>query len=168
MDVVLLFVALWIVTVVSATVRLKIDASNCDEPQKTVIDDARNPPNITSHCGCEIKSNFSGELIFASDNACSPEFHAVDNNGTIIKNICDNKRAHFRRHVSTGDSLKLVLINNSSVQSRNPGEIVKIYASKLSNRGSFSVTCGSALDSITRITRPTFVTEIIEAAALPS
>ena len=111
------------------TTRLKIDASNCDGPQKTVIDDSTNKPNITSHCYCEIKSNFSGELIFASDNACSPEFNVFDDNGTIIKNICDNNRAHFRRHVSTGDSLKLVLINNSSNQSGNLGEIVQIYAS---------------------------------------
>ena len=42
-----------------ATTRLKIDASNCDGPQKTVIDGARNEQNITSHCYCEIKSNFT-------------------------------------------------------------------------------------------------------------
>ena len=115
--------------IVVATTRLKIDASNCDGPQKTVIDDATNHPNITSHCGCTIKSNFTGELIFTSNHSCSPGFHVFDDNGTIIK-ICDNKRAHFRRHVSKGDSLKLVLINNASVQSRNPGqgEIVRIYA----------------------------------------
>ncbi|XP_022291959.2 uncharacterized protein LOC111103182 isoform X3 [Crassostrea virginica] len=165
MNVIRFVVALWILTVVNATTRLKIDASNCDGPQKTVIDDSTNKPNITSHCYCEIKSNFSGILIFASDNACSPEFNVFDDNGTIIKNICDNNRAHFRRHVSTGDSLKLVLINNASVQSRNPGqgEIVKIYADYNSKSGLFSVTCGSASNSVTRITRPTFVTEIIEA-----
>nr|XP_022294544.1 uncharacterized protein LOC111104732 [Crassostrea virginica] len=165
MNVVLLFVALWIVTVVNATTRLKIDASNCDGPQKTVIDDGRYTQNITSHCGCTIKSNFTGELILANNNACSPEFHVFDDNGTYIQNICDNKRAHFRRNVSTGDSLKLVLINNASVQSRNPGqgEIVKIYAIKNSNSGLFSVTCGSALDSITGITRPTLVTGTFEA-----
>ena len=114
-----------------ATTRLKIDASNCDGPQKTVIDDSTNKPNITSHCNCEIKSNFSGELILTSDKACSPVFNVFDDNGTIINIICDNNRAHFIRNVSMGDSLKLVLINNASVQSRNPGqgEIVKIYAS---------------------------------------
>ncbi|XP_022294546.2 uncharacterized protein LOC111105272 isoform X1 [Crassostrea virginica] len=165
MNVIRFAFALWILTVVNATTRLKIDASNCDGPQKTVIDDSTNKPNITSHCYCEIKSNFSGILIFASDNACSPEFNVFNDNGTIIKNICDNNRAHFRRHVSTGDSLKLVLINNASVQSRNPGqgEIVKIYADYNSKSGLFSVTCGSASNSVTRITRPTFVTEIIEA-----
>ena len=113
-----------------ATTRLKIDASNCDGPQKTVIDDSTNKPNITSHCNCEIKSNFSGELILTSDKACSPGFNVFDYNGTIIKIICNNNRAHFIRNVSMGDSLKLVLINNASVQSRNPGqgEIVLIYA----------------------------------------
>ena len=111
-----------------ATTRLKIDASNCDGPQKTVIDDAGNIQNINSHCYCEIKSNFTGELIFTSNHSCSPGFHVFDDNGTIIEKICDNKRAHFRRNVSTGDSLKLVLINNSSNQSGNLGEIVLIYA----------------------------------------
>ena len=112
-----------------ATTRLKIDASNCDGPQKTVIDDSKNRPNITSHCNCEIKSNFTGELFFTSNHSCSPGFHVFDDNGKIIENICDNKRAHFRKNVFTGDSLKLVLINNSSNQSENLGEIVQIYAS---------------------------------------
>lgn len=112
-----------------ATTRLKIDASDCDGPQKTVIDDAKNKPNITSHCGCTIKSNFTGGLILTSNNACSPGFHVFNDNGSNIKNICDNKRVYFMRNVSTGDSLKLVLINNSSNQSGNLGEIVLIYAS---------------------------------------
>nr|XP_022291961.1 uncharacterized protein LOC111103182 isoform X3 [Crassostrea virginica] len=150
-------------SIITATTRLKIDASNCDGPQKTVIDDSKNRPNITSHCNCEIKSNFTGELFFTSNHSCSPGFHVFDDNGKIIDNICDNKRAHFRKNVFTGDSLKLVLINNSSNQSENLGEIVQIYARDNSNNGLFSVTCGSESDSITRITRPTLVAGTFEA-----
>ena len=111
-----------------ATTRLKIDASNCDGPQKTVIDDGSYTQNITSHCGCTIKSNFKGELILTSRNACSPGFNVFDNKETFIKIICDHKPAHFQRNVIKGDKFKLVLINNSSVQSRNPGDAVLIYA----------------------------------------
>ena len=113
-----------------ATAILKIDASNCDGPQKTVIDDSTNKPNITSHCYCEIKSNFSGELILASNYTCSPGFYVFDDNGQFNSTICyNNHRAHFRRNVTKGDKLKLVLINNSSFQSGNPRMIVQIYAS---------------------------------------
>ena len=114
-----------------ATTRLIIDVSNCDGPQKTVIDNARHKPNITSHCYCEIKSNFSGELILASNYTCSPGFYVFDDNGQFNSTICyNNHRAHFRRNVTKGDKLKLVLINSSSFQSGNPGKIVQIYASK--------------------------------------
>ena len=114
-----------------ATTRLIIDVSNCDAPQKTVIDDARNKQNITSHCYCEIKSNFIGELILTSNNICSPGFYVFDDSGQFNNTICyNNHHAHFRRNVTKGDKLKLVLINSSSFQSGNPGKIVQIYASK--------------------------------------
>ena len=58
-----------------ATTRLKIDVSNCDGPQKTVIDDGRFTQTITSHCGCTIKSNFTGELTIRNDNRWCPAFY---------------------------------------------------------------------------------------------
>nr|XP_022291940.1 uncharacterized protein LOC111103172 isoform X2 [Crassostrea virginica] len=160
MNVTLLLIVLWIESVVNATTRLIIDASNCDGPQKTVIDDAKNKPNITSHCNCTIKSNFSGDLIIASNDTCSPGFYVFDDNG-FNETICDHKRAHFCKPVNQGDKLKLALINKSSSQSENPGDIVRIYANKAGN-GLFSVTCGAASDSNTKATRPTFVTGTIE------
>ena len=117
-----------------ATTRLIIDVSNCDEPQKTVIDDARNKQNITSHCYCEIKSNFTGELVLASKNICRPGFNVFDDNGQFNNTFCyNNHRAYFRRNVTKGDKLKIVLINNSSFQSGNHGKIVQIYASMFKN-----------------------------------
>ena len=92
-------------------------------------DDARNKQNLTSHCYCEIKSNFTGKLILSSKNICSPGFNVFDNNDTFIKTICDDKPAHFIGNVIKGDKLKLVLLNNYSFQSGNPEEIVQIYAS---------------------------------------
>ena len=124
----------WIFFLFVATTRLKIDASNCDGPQKTVIYDASNTQNITSHCQCEIKSNFTGELILASDTICSPGFYVFDNNGKFNETICDHKAAHFRKNVSMGDKVKLVLINNSSFQSGNSEGIVKIYAGILKKK----------------------------------
>nr|XP_022291002.1 uncharacterized protein LOC111102508 isoform X1 [Crassostrea virginica] len=156
-----LFVVFQILALVISTTRLKIDASNCDGPQKTVIYDASNTQNITSHCYCEIKSNFTGELILASDTICSPGFYVFDNNGKFNETICDHKAAHFRKNVSMGDKVKLVFINNSSFQSGNSEGIVKIYAG-YAGIGLFSVTCGSAADSIGRTTIPTLVTGTFE------
>ena len=116
-----------------ATTRLIIDASNCDGPQRTVIDDAGYRQNITSHCNCTIKSNFSGNLIITSNDTCSPGFYVYDDNGRFNKTICDHNRAHVIKPVNQGDKLKLALINKSSSQSENPGEIVKIYASMFEN-----------------------------------
>mgnify|MGYP003685513255 CR=1 FL=1 len=116
-----------------ATTRLIIDVSNCDAPQKTVIDDVMNKQNITSHCYCEIKSHFSGKLFLASHNICSPGFYVFDDNGKFNVTICDHKPAHFIRNVTKGDKIKLVLINNSSFQSGNPEEIVHIYAGMFKN-----------------------------------
>ena len=112
-----------------ATTRLKIDASNCDGPQKTVINDARNIPNITTHCGCTIKSNFTGELTIRSDNACSPAFYVFDDKGRFNETICDHEKAQFFKPVDQSDEIKLALISKSSSQSENPGNIVEIYAS---------------------------------------
>ena len=114
-----------------ATTRLLIDVSNCDRPQKTVIDDGRKIQYLTTHCYCEIKSHFSGKLILASLNNCSPVFYVFDNNGKFKETICDHKAANFIKNVTKGDKLKLVLINNSSFQSWNPEGIVQIYAGML-------------------------------------
>nr|XP_022295117.1 uncharacterized protein LOC111105239 isoform X2 [Crassostrea virginica] len=152
-----------ILALVISITRLIIDVSNCDEPQKTVIDDARHKQNITSHCYCEIKSNFTGELVLASKNICSPGFYVFDDNGQFNNTICyNNHRAYLRRNVSKDDKLKIVLINNSSFQSGNHGKIVQIYAKENPRSGLFSVICGSASDSMGRTTRPTLVTGIFE------
>nr|XP_022294548.1 uncharacterized protein LOC111104738 isoform X2 [Crassostrea virginica] len=157
MNVIRFIVALWIVTVVNATTNLKIDESNCDGPQKTVIDDAWNKQNITSHCNCTIKINFSGQLMIRSDNTCSPGFYVFDDKRRFNETICNHNKAHFSKQVTKGDKLTLVLMNTSLIQPDNPGNIVEIYAS-LPGSGLFSVTCGAASDSVTRTTRPTFVT----------
>nr|XP_022295115.1 uncharacterized protein LOC111105238 isoform X2 [Crassostrea virginica] len=156
-----LYVVFQILALVMSTTRLKIDASNCDGPQKTVIDGARNEQNITSHCYCEIKSNFTGELILTSKTICTPGFYVFDDNGKFNETICDHKAAHFIKNVTMGDKVKLVLINNSSFQSGNSEGIVKIYAG-YAGIGLFSVTCGSAADSIGRTTIPTLVTGTFE------
>nr|XP_022295548.1 uncharacterized protein LOC111105508 [Crassostrea virginica] len=167
MDLVIrLFVVFQIFALVISTTRLIIDVSNCDGPQKTVNDDARNKQNLTSHCYCEIKSNFTGELILSSKNICSPVLNVFDNNDIFIKTICDHKPAHFIGNVIKGDKLKLVLLNNYSFQSGNPEEIVQIYAKENPRSGLFSVTCGSAsaLTSIGSTTIPTLVTGTFEAS----
>ena len=116
-----------------ATTNLKIDESNCDGPQKTVIDDAWNKQNITSHCNCTIKINFSGQLMIRSDNTCSPGFYVFDDKRRFNETICNHNKAHFSKKVTKGDKLKLVLMNTSLIQSGNPGNIVEIYASMYAN-----------------------------------
>ena len=97
-----------------------------------MIDDSWNNKTITSHCGCTIKSNFSGEL-FLSSNSCSPIFNVLGDNEGIIKTLCDKNRATFRRNVAKGDQIKLVLVNDSLIQSGNQGGIVNIYSGMLQN-----------------------------------
>ena len=116
-----------------ATTRLKIDASNCVGLKKTVIDDGRYTQTITSHCGCTIKSNFTGKLTIRSDNACSPAFYVFDDKGRFNETICDHKRAHFFKQVNQNDEIKLVLISKTSSQSGNPDNIVEIYAGMFEN-----------------------------------
>ena len=111
-----------------ATTRLKIDVSNCDGPQKTVIDDGWFTQTITSHCGCTIKSSFTGVLTIRNDNPWCPAFYVFDDKGRFNETICDHKRAHFFKQVNQNDEIKLVLISKTSSQSGNPGNIVEIYA----------------------------------------
>ena len=98
-----------------------------------MIDDSWNNKTITSHCGCTIKSNFSGKLTFASKDSCSPVFEVFDDNETLIKTLCENNPASFQTNVAKGDQLKLVLVNDSLIQSGNHGGIVNIYAGMLQN-----------------------------------
>ena len=116
-----------------ASTKLKIDVSICDVPQKTVIDDSWNNKTITSHCGCTIKSNFSGKLTLASRDSCSPVFKVFDDNETLLKTLCENNIASFQTNVAKGDHFKLVFVNYSLIQSGNHGGIVNIYAGMLQN-----------------------------------
>ena len=99
----------------------------------TVIDDSWNNKTITSHCGCTIKSNFSGKLIFSSETLCSPVFKVYDDNERFIKTLCDNNRASFEINVAKGDQLKLVFAKDSLIQSDHHGGILNIYAGMLKN-----------------------------------
>nr|XP_022293674.1 uncharacterized protein LOC111104161 isoform X2 [Crassostrea virginica] len=150
-----LLVVLWIIAVVYSSTKLKINVSNCDVPQKTVIDDSWNNKTITSHCGCTIKSNFSGKLILASRDSCSPVFKVFDDNETLIRTLCENNIASFQTNVAKGDHFKLVFVNDSLIQSGNHGGIVNIYAEKHTGNGLFSITCGTASESIGITTGPT-------------
>nr|XP_022292869.1 uncharacterized protein LOC111103718 [Crassostrea virginica] len=129
---------------------------------KTVIDDGRITQTITSHCGCTIKSNFTGEITIRNDNSWCPAFYVFDDKGRFNETICDHKRAHFFKQVNQNDEIKLVLISKTSSQSGNPDNIVEIYADSAGS-GFFSITCGSTSESITKTTRPTFVTGTNEA-----
>ena len=73
-------------------------------------------------------------LILTSKTICTPGFYVFDDNGKFNETICDHKAAHFRKNVSMGDKVKLVLINNSSFQSGNSEGIVKIYAGILKKK----------------------------------